>query len=42
MSDKYGTRVEIGRHDIRISFSDTDDLNRLLEMLGCLDESEQD
>ncbi|NLH63568.1 MAG: ParB/RepB/Spo0J family partition protein [Erysipelotrichaceae bacterium] len=39
MSSKLGTEVEIQTKKISISFSDTDDLNRILEILGCLEES---
>ncbi|MCH4206381.1 MAG: ParB/RepB/Spo0J family partition protein [Solobacterium sp.] len=39
MSSKLGTEVEIQAKKISISFSDTDDLNRILEILGCLEES---
>jgi ParB family chromosome partitioning protein len=39
MSSKLGTEVEIQSKKISISFSDTDDLNRILEILGCLEES---
>ena len=38
MSSKLGTQVEINSKKITISFSDTDDLNRILEELGCLEE----
>lgn len=38
MSSKLGTQVEINSKKITISFSDTDDLNRILEKLGCLEE----
>ena len=39
MSSKLGTEVEIGAKKISISFTDTDDLNRILELLNCLEES---
>ena len=39
MSSKLGTQVEINSKKLTISFSDTDDLNRILEILGCLEES---
>lgn len=39
MSSKLGTQVEINSKKITISFSDTDDLNRILELLNCLEES---
>ena len=38
MSSKLGTQVEISSKKIAISFSGTDDLNRILEILGCLEE----
>lgn len=41
MSEKYGTQVEVTSHQIRISYSGTDDLNRILEMMQCLEESEE-
>ncbi len=39
MAEKLGTKVEVGKKKISISYEDTDDLNRILEILGCLDES---
>ena len=39
MRDKLGTKVDVGKKSINISFTDTDDLNRILEILGCLEES---
>lgn len=42
MSEKLGTYVEISKKEIRISYTGTDDLNRILEELGCLEESQQD
>ena len=39
MCDKLGTKVDVGKKSINISFTDTDDLNRILEILGCLEES---
>jgi len=38
MQDKLGTKVDVGKKSIVISFSGTDDLNRILEILGCLEE----
>lgn len=42
MSEKLGTYVEISKKEIHISYTGTDDLNRILEELGCLEESQQD
>lgn len=39
MASRFGTRVNITRHSLNISFSDTEDLNRILELLGCIEES---
>ena len=39
MQDKLGTKVSIGRRSMTIAFTDTDDLNRILEILDCLDRS---
>ena len=39
MAEQLGTKVEVGKKKISISYEDTDDLNRILEILGCLDES---
>lgn len=38
VSEKLATRVEIGSKELRIHYTDTDDLNRILEILGCLEE----
>ena len=38
MSEKLGTQVVVGKKNISISFSDTDDLNRILEIIGCIEE----
>jgi ParB family chromosome partitioning protein len=38
MKSKLSTEVEISPKKITISFTDTDDLNRILELLGCLEE----
>lgn len=38
MCSKLGTQVEISSKKITVSFSGTDDLNRILEILGCLEE----
>ena len=42
MSEKYGTQVEVSKKEIRIHYSDTEDLNRILDMLGCIEESSQE
>ena len=39
MSEKYGTQVEVSKKEIRIHYSDTEDLNRIHDMLGCIEES---
>lgn len=39
MKQKLGTEVEVKKKKIEIAFSDVDDLNRILELIGCLDES---
>ena len=39
MSGKLGTQVTFQKKYFTIAYSDTDDLNRILEILGCLDES---
>lgn len=39
MKSKLATHVEITKKAITISYSDTDDLNRILEALGCIEES---
>jgi ParB family chromosome partitioning protein len=41
MSEKLGTQVTLTNKKITISYTDNDDLNRILEKLGCLDESIQ-
>lgn len=38
VSEKLSTRVEIGTKELKIHFTDTDDLNRILEIIGCLEE----
>lgn len=38
MSEKFGTKVNVGSRTINIRFSDTDDLNRILEIMGCIEE----
>lgn len=42
MSEKYGTQVEVTRRQIRISYSDTEELNRILELMQCLEKSEEE
>ena len=42
MSSRFGTKVEITKKQIRITYSDTDDLNRILDDLGCIEESEEE
>ena len=39
MKERLGTKVQVAHKKITISFSDNDDLNRILELIGCLDES---
>ncbi len=41
MEEKFSTRVLVTKQNIQISYSDTQDLNRILEMMGCLEESEE-
>ena len=38
MSSKLGTRVEISKKALTIQYADTHDLNRILEIIGCLEE----
>lgn len=42
MTEKYGTKVEVSSKEIKIAYTDTDDLNRILELLGCVEESMED
>ena len=42
MGSKLGTKVEITRKTLTISYNGVDDLNRILEIIGCLEESEAD
>lgn len=37
LSEKLATQVEIGKNKMTITFHDTKDLNRILEILDCLD-----
>lgn len=39
LSEKLGTQVVFSKKSFAISYHDTDDLNRILELIGCLDES---
>lgn len=39
MKQKLGTEVEVKKKKIEIAYSDVDDLNRILELIGCLYES---
>lgn len=39
LSEKLGTEVIFSKKAFTISYSDTDDLNRILEILGCLEPS---
>ena len=38
MERKLNTKVEVTKHKITISYTDDDDLNRILETIDCLDE----
>ena len=40
LSGKLGTKVEVTGKALTVSYSSTDDLNRILELLGCLEELE--
>jgi len=39
LSEKLGTKVSLSSKSLNISYSDNEDLNRILEILGCLEES---
>ncbi len=39
MASKLGTKVSVSGKSISISYTDTEDLNRILELLGCLEEN---
>ena len=39
LSEKLGTQVVFSKKSFTISYHNTDDLNRILELIGCLDES---
>ena len=38
LQKKFGTRVKITENSISITYADTDDVNRILDILGCNDE----
>ena len=40
LSGKLGTKVEVTGKTLSFSYSSTDDLNRILELLGCLEEQD--
>ena len=40
MTSKLGTKVEITKKTLTITYSGVSDLNRILEIIGCLEESE--
>lgn len=42
MQSKLGTKVDISGKTLTISYSGTEDLNRILELLNCIEESQQD
>lgn len=42
LSEKLGTQVTFSKKNFTISYHDTNDLNRILEIMGCLDESIHD
>ena len=39
LEERFQTTVKISSHQLTIQFSDNDDLNRILEMIGGLEES---
>lgn len=39
MQNKLQTKVKVDTHSISISYADTKDLNRILEILGCIEEN---
>ena len=41
MSKRLTTKVALGKNNINIYFHDTEDLNRILEILDCLEETEE-
>ena len=38
MERRFGTSIEVSKHKISISYKDTNDLNRILEMMDCLED----
>ncbi|MCR5373579.1 MAG: ParB/RepB/Spo0J family partition protein [Solobacterium sp.] len=40
MQDRLGTKVEVGTKSFTVSYQDTADLNRILDLLGLIEESE--
>ncbi len=38
MQNKLQTKVKVEKHSITISYSDTNDLNRILELINCIEE----
>ena len=40
MQKKLATQVTVGKKEIRIAYGDTDDLNRILELLGCIEDAD--
>jgi ParB family chromosome partitioning protein len=39
MQQKLSTGVSVSKKSITISYTDTEDLNRILDLLGCIEES---
>ena len=38
MESRLNTAVEVSKHKLVISYNSTEDLNRILEKIGCLDD----
>lgn len=38
LQQKLGTKVNLNKHQLQITYTDNDDLNRILELLNCLEE----
>ena len=38
MEGRLGTAINLTKKNITISYNDNDDLNRILEIIGCLEE----